>query len=56
MSVVSPFSVLQVCLQMEALHPDAFKPQLPPGYESAATVFHRCAACRVLQLCVPNQR
>jgi hypothetical protein len=26
---------------MEALHPDAFKPQLPAGYESAAAVFHR---------------
>jgi hypothetical protein len=36
---------VQVCLQMEALHPDSFNPQLPPGYESAGTVFHRCVVC-----------
>jgi hypothetical protein len=35
-----PCRAVQVCLEMEA-HPDSFKPQLPPGYESAATVFHR---------------
>lgn len=42
---------VQVCLEMEALHPDSFKPQLPPGFESAATVFHRCA-CLVKPMCL----
>lgn len=28
-------------MEMEALHPDTFKPQLPAGYESAAAVYHR---------------
>jgi hypothetical protein len=32
---------VQVCMEMGALHPDKFQPQLPPGFESAATVFHR---------------
>jgi hypothetical protein len=32
---------MQVCLAMEAAHPDSFKPQLPPGYASAAEPYHR---------------
>jgi hypothetical protein len=31
----------QVCLQMEATHPDSFAAKLPPGYESAAVPYHR---------------
>jgi hypothetical protein len=30
------FYFMQVCLAMEAAHPDSFKPQLPQGYASAA--------------------
>jgi hypothetical protein len=32
---------MQVCLAMEAAHPDSFKPQLPEGYASAALPYHR---------------
>jgi hypothetical protein len=32
---------MQVCLSMEAAHPDSFKPQLPQGYASAAEPYHR---------------
>ncbi|WIA42815.1 hypothetical protein OEZ86_008746 [Tetradesmus obliquus] len=32
---------VHVCLAMEAAHPDTFKPQLPPGYASAAAPYHR---------------
>jgi hypothetical protein len=42
-AVLFAVHAVQVCLQMETLHPDSFKPQLPAGFESAATIFHRCA-------------